>query len=63
MRLYSGGFRKARPSRSRRGYPRLAGPASIIRIGPADWNYKDWAGIVYPAKRPRGFSEPRYLAE
>lgn len=35
----------------------------MIRIGPAGWNYKDWAGIVYPAKRPRGFSEPGYLAE
>lgn len=35
----------------------------MIRIGPAGWNYKDWAGIVYPAKRPRGFSEPGFLAE
>ncbi len=34
----------------------------MIRIGPAGWNYKDWAGIVYPAKRPHGFSEPGYLA-
>lgn len=34
----------------------------MIRVGPAGWNYKDWAGIVYPAKRPRGFSEPGYLA-
>lgn len=35
----------------------------MIRIGPAGWNYKDWAGIVYPAKRWPGFSEPGYLAE
>jgi uncharacterized protein YecE (DUF72 family) len=35
----------------------------MIRIGPAGWNYKDWAGIVYPAKRPKGFSEPGYLAQ
>ncbi|MBV8808908.1 MAG: DUF72 domain-containing protein [Acidobacteriaceae bacterium] len=34
----------------------------MIRIGPAGWNYKDWAGIVYPAVRPCGFSEPGYLA-
>ncbi len=34
----------------------------MIRIGPAGWNYKDWAGIVYPTTRPRGFSEPGYLA-
>lgn len=36
---------------------------ATIRIGPAGWNYKDWAGIVYPAKRPRDFSEPGYLAQ
>lgn len=34
----------------------------MIRIGPAGWNYKDWAGIVYPQTRPRTFSEPGYLA-
>ena len=37
--------------------------SGVIKIGLAGWSYKDWAGIVYPAKRPRGFSEPRYLAE
>src|SRR4051794_877323 len=35
---------------------------AVIRIGPAGWNYKDWAGVVYPSKRPRDFSEPGYLA-
>lgn len=35
----------------------------MFRIGPAGWNYKDWAGIVYPAKRPPGFSEPGFLAQ
>jgi uncharacterized protein YecE (DUF72 family) len=35
----------------------------LIRIGPAGWNYKDWAGIVYPVKRPKGFSEPGYLSQ
>src|SRR5947209_5855345 len=35
----------------------------MIRIGPAGWNYKDWAGIVYPKTRPRDFSEPGYLAQ
>ncbi|MGH9610176.1 MAG: DUF72 domain-containing protein, partial [Bryobacteraceae bacterium] len=34
----------------------------MIRIGPAGWNYKDWAGVVYPEKRLSGFSEPGYLA-
>ncbi|HKD04879.1 MAG TPA: DUF72 domain-containing protein [Bryobacteraceae bacterium] len=34
----------------------------MVRVGPAGWNYKDWAGIVYPAKRPKDFSEPGFLA-
>ena len=35
----------------------------MTRIGPAGWAYKDWWGIVYPAKKPRGFSELAYLAQ
>jgi uncharacterized protein YecE (DUF72 family) len=35
----------------------------LTRIGPAGWAYKDWWGIVYPAKKPRGFSELAYLSE
>jgi uncharacterized protein YecE (DUF72 family) len=34
-----------------------------IRIGPAGWSYTDWAGIVYPSRRPRGFHEAAYLSE
>ena len=34
-----------------------------ICIGPAGWSYADWAGIVYPARKPRGFHEAAYLAE
>ena len=34
-----------------------------IRVGPAGWSYEDWAGIVYPAPRPRGFHEAEYLAQ
>jgi uncharacterized protein YecE (DUF72 family) len=34
-----------------------------IRVGPAGWSYADWAGIVYPARRPRGFHEAAYLAK
>ncbi|MEJ2007125.1 MAG: DUF72 domain-containing protein [Acidobacteriota bacterium] len=33
-----------------------------IRFGPAGWSYEDWNGIVYPARRPRGFHEAEYLA-
>src|ERR1019366_1677366 len=39
------------------------GSAETIRVGPAGWSYPDWAGIVYPAKKPRGFHEAAYLAE
>ena len=35
----------------------------MTRTGPAGWAYKDWRGIVYPAKKPRGFSELAYLAQ
>lgn len=36
---------------------------SEIRVGPAGWSYADWAGIVYPARKPRGFHEAAYLAD
>ncbi len=35
---------------------------SVIRIGPAGWQYKDWQGIVYPKPKPRGFRELSYIA-
>ncbi len=35
----------------------------MTRIGPAGWSYKDWAGIVYPAKPPKGFDPAAYLAQ
>jgi len=38
-------------------------PPAAIRVGPAGWSYDDWAGVVYPARRPRGFHEAAYLAE
>jgi uncharacterized protein YecE (DUF72 family) len=34
----------------------------MIRVGTAGWNYKDWNGIVYPAPRPKGFSELEFLS-
>jgi len=36
--------------------------AGAIRIGPAGWSYADWAGIVYPSRKQRGFHEAEYLA-
>jgi uncharacterized protein YecE (DUF72 family) len=34
-----------------------------IRVGPAGWSYKDWAGQVYPQPQPRGFDPLIYLAQ
>ena len=34
-----------------------------LRIGPAGWSYPDWAGYVYPSRRPPGIHEATYLAE
>jgi uncharacterized protein YecE (DUF72 family) len=31
-------------------------------IGPSGWSYPDWAGLVYPATKPRGFKPLAYLA-
>ena len=35
----------------------------MLRFGPAGWSYSDWKGIFYPKRKPRGFSEPAYIAE
>jgi uncharacterized protein YecE (DUF72 family) len=34
----------------------------MIRIGPAGWDYKDWAGIAYPADAPAGFDRLAWIA-
>ena len=34
----------------------------MIRIGTAGWQYRDWAGIVYPKPKPRGFDELSAIA-
>jgi uncharacterized protein YecE (DUF72 family) len=34
----------------------------VIRIGTAGWQYRDWAGIVYPKPKPRGFDELSFIA-
>jgi uncharacterized protein YecE (DUF72 family) len=33
-----------------------------IRVGPAGWSYPDWAGLVYPARRPRTFDPLEFLS-
>jgi uncharacterized protein YecE (DUF72 family) len=40
----------------------LAAPHEI-RVGPAGWSYPDWAGYVYPSRRPKNFHEATYLAQ
>jgi uncharacterized protein YecE (DUF72 family) len=39
------------------------GPADHIRVGPAGWSYKDWAGQVYPKPQPRGFDLLTYMTQ
>jgi uncharacterized protein YecE (DUF72 family) len=34
-----------------------------LKIGPAGWSYKDWAGYVYPQPRPKGFHPATFLSE
>ena len=34
----------------------------MIRIGPAGWEYDDWAGTVYPRRAPRGFDRLAHLS-
>jgi uncharacterized protein YecE (DUF72 family) len=34
----------------------------VIRFGPAGWDYRDWAGVVYPKPAPRGFDPLAWLA-
>jgi uncharacterized protein YecE (DUF72 family) len=34
----------------------------MIRLGVAGWSYPDWEGIVYPARKARGFDRLAYLA-
>src|ERR1700745_4083941 len=41
----------------------FSGSTHALRIGPAGWSYPDWAGFVYPSRRPRGFHEAAYLSE
>ena len=43
--------------------PTKPAPSAIIRVGPAGWSYPDWAGYVYPSRRPKGFHYATYLAE
>lgn len=40
-----------------------AHPPAEVRVGPAGWSYSDWAGYVYPTRRPKGFHEATYLAQ
>jgi uncharacterized protein YecE (DUF72 family) len=34
----------------------------VIRFGTAGWSYRDWSGVVYPEKKPKGWDPLTYLA-
>ncbi|MEX2281879.1 MAG: DUF72 domain-containing protein [Gemmatimonadota bacterium] len=36
--------------------------SAAVRVGVAGWDYPDWKGILYPARKPRGFDPVRFLA-
>lgn len=40
----------------------MVGPLDNVRVGTAGWQYPDWAGVFYPAPRPRGLDELAYIA-
>jgi len=40
-----------------------AASKNTVLVGPAGWSYTDWAGVVYPHHKPRGFHEAAYLAQ
>ena len=37
-------------------------PAAVVRVGTAGWDYPDWRGVVYPARRSKQLDELEYLA-
>ncbi|HVT09788.1 MAG TPA: DUF72 domain-containing protein [Polyangia bacterium] len=39
-----------------------AAPPAIVRVGTAGWDYPDWRGVVYPAKKSKGLDELEYLS-
>jgi uncharacterized protein YecE (DUF72 family) len=55
-----------KPHSSRQTSPQKSPPdsasAATLRIGPAGWSYRDWAGTVYPSRRPKRFHEAEYLS-
>lgn len=36
--------------------------AAVVRVGTAGWDYPDWRGVVYPAKKSKAFDELEYLS-
>ena len=41
---------------------KAAGGPAIVRVGTAGWDYPDWRGVVYPAKRSKQFDDLEYLS-
>ncbi|GAG41965.1 unnamed protein product, partial [marine sediment metagenome] len=38
-------------------------PPAKLWIGPSGWSYPDWDGVVYPAKKPRGFKPLAHIGQ
>ena len=55
--------RATKTASSKQKSPENSTAQNIARMGPAGWLYPDWAGYVYPSRRPKGFHEATYLAE
>lgn len=36
---------------------------SSIHVGVSGWSYPDWAGVVYPRRKPKGFVDLSYVAQ
>src|SRR5688572_18291042 len=52
--------RSLMPTAATPGHPN---PRADVRYGTAGWDYKDWAGVVYPKPAPRGFDPLGYLSK
>jgi uncharacterized protein YecE (DUF72 family) len=49
--------------RAKKNSPHQSASQARLRIGPAGWSYPDWAGFVYPSRRPKAFHEAAFLAQ
>jgi uncharacterized protein YecE (DUF72 family) len=51
------------PAKTKKNAQKAPASSGRLRVGPAGWSYPDWAGYVYPSRRPKGFHEAAFLAQ